>query len=63
MPFQGLFIGIDRHASPAIGELSCACRDAIALEALFTDTLGGRSVLLTDGDATRGIQDPRQMRS
>jgi len=53
MPFQGLFIGIDRHASPAIGELSCACRDAIALEALFTDTLGGRSVLLTDGDATR----------
>jgi helicase len=53
MAFQGLFIGIDRYASSEINELTCARRDAVALEALFTDTLGGSSVLLTDGDATR----------
>ena len=53
MAFQGLFIGIDRYASPAISELGCARRDAVALEALFTDTLGGKPVLLTDADATR----------
>jgi hypothetical protein len=28
MAFRGLFIGIDRYQSPAIGEPSCACRDA-----------------------------------
>ena len=53
MAFRGLFIGIDRYASSQISELTCARRDAIALEALFTDTLGGSSVLLTDSDATR----------
>jgi helicase len=53
MAFRGLFIGIDRYASPRISELSCASRDAVALDALFADTLGGTSVLLTDGDATR----------
>jgi helicase len=53
MAFRGLFIGIDRYASPAVSELSCACRDAIALEALFSDTLGGITKLLTDADATR----------
>ena len=53
MAFRGLFIGIDRYQSPAIGELSCACRDAMALNALFTDTLGGASTLLTDTDATK----------
>ena len=53
MTFRGLFIGIDRYQSPDINELSCARRDAIALEALFADTLGGATVLLTDQDATR----------
>ena len=53
MSFHGLFIGIDRYASPAINWLSCAKRDAIALEALFQDTLGGTSCLLTDAGATR----------
>lgn len=51
--FWGLFIGIDRYASAAIGELSCARRDAMALEALFADTLGGSTTLLVDTDATR----------
>ncbi|WP_050631758.1 DEAD/DEAH box helicase [Bradyrhizobium viridifuturi] len=53
MAFRGLFIGIDRYRSPAIGDLSCARRDATALDALFADTLGGNSRLLTDADATR----------
>jgi helicase len=53
MAFHGLFIGIDRYASAGIDELSCARRDAVALEALFADTLGGNSVLLVDADATR----------
>lgn len=53
MAFLGLFIGIDRYASADVNELSCAKRDAVALEALFTDTLGGKSVLLVDQDATR----------
>jgi ATP-dependent DNA helicase len=53
MAFRGLFIGIDRYISAGIDELSCARRDAVALEALFADTLGGRTVLLTDEAATR----------
>jgi helicase len=53
MAFRGLFVGIDRYQSSQIGDLSCARRDAIALNALFTDTLGGVSTLLTDADATR----------
>ena len=52
MPLRGLFIGIDQHASTLINELSCAKRDAVALDALFTDTLGGGTVLLTNADAT-----------
>jgi hypothetical protein len=52
MAFRGLFIGIDKYASPEVNELSCAKRDAVALEALFRDTLGGKSVLLTDAEAT-----------
>lgn len=51
--FRGFFVGIDRYASPAVDELCCARRDAAALEALFADTLGGDTVLLTDADATR----------
>jgi helicase len=56
--FRGLFVGIDRHASPYISELSCARRDAVALEALFADTLGGTTTLLVDEEATRArIED------
>jgi replicative superfamily II helicase len=51
--FRGLFIGVDRYASPAINWLSCARRDAVALHALFSDTLGGSAALLVDDDATR----------
>jgi replicative superfamily II helicase len=54
MAFRGLFIGIDRYASTAVDELTCARRDAVALEALFADTLGGSTALLTDDNATRG---------
>lgn len=53
MAFRGLFIGIDRYVSSGIDELTCARRDATALEALFADTLGKSTVLLTDADATR----------
>ena len=53
MAFRGLFIGIDRHLSPEINELSCARRDAVALEALFSDTLGGVTRLVVDEAATR----------
>jgi helicase len=54
MAFHGLFIGVDRHASPAINELQCAVRDAEALHALFADTLGaGDACLLVNSAATR----------
>jgi len=51
--FKGIFIGIDRYQSQHINWLNCAKRDATALHALFTDTLGGEAVLLTDQNATR----------
>jgi len=50
MAFHGVFIGIDRYASPAIDWLGCAERDAIALHALFADNLGSGGEPLT-GDA------------
>jgi helicase len=53
MAFKGLFIGIDRCASSRINWLSYARRDAVALHALFTDTFGGDTSLLTDENATR----------
>lgn len=53
MSFHGLFIGIDRCASRNIQWLGCAQRDAKALHALFTDTLGGDTRLLTEAQATR----------
>ena len=57
MTFKGLFIGIDRYVSAEINWLSCATRDATALHALFSDSLGGETTLLTDGQATvAGIQ-------
>jgi helicase len=52
--FHGLFIGVDRYASPLINELGGAVRDAEALHALFADNLGAdRAVLLTDAQVTR----------
>jgi len=53
MAFYGLFIGINRHSSTLINELSFAARDAAALHALFTDTLGGTTRLIVDEEATR----------
>lgn len=53
MALQGLFVGIDRYASPHANWLHCARRDATALHALFTDTLGPGALLLTDQQATR----------
>lgn len=52
MTFKGLFIGVDRYASTEINWLSFARRDAVALHALFTDTLGGETTFLTDEQAT-----------
>ena len=57
MEFHGLFVGIDRYASPKINWLNCARRDATGLHALFSDTLGGKPTLLTDDDATRANID------
>jgi helicase len=51
MAFRGLFIGIDRYQSN-IKWLSCASRDAMALYALFSDTLGDGATLLIDQQAT-----------
>jgi helicase len=51
--FHGLFVGIDRYESPQINWLACARRDAIALHALFGDTLGGTSTILLDEKATK----------
>jgi helicase len=51
--FHGLFVGVDRHASPAVSELRFAERDATALHALFTDTLGGHTELLTGPAVTK----------
>ena len=54
--FRGLFVGIDLYAPP-ITRLSCARRDADSLAALFSDTLAGQHVVLTDHDATRNNID------
>jgi helicase len=53
MAFLGLFVGIDRYASPADSRLTCARRDATALHAPAADTFGVSGTLLTDGQATR----------
>jgi replicative superfamily II helicase len=50
--FHGLFIGVDRYASPDVHNLASAVRDATALHALFTDNLGTDCRLVTDEDAT-----------
>lgn len=54
MVFHGLFIGVDKYASPLVTDLTCSKRDAQALYGLFADTLGEGSVsLLVDTGATR----------
>lgn len=46
-------IGIDRHVDTRVPDLTGAARDAIALHALFADTLPGADIeLLTDAQAT-----------
>src|SRR5262245_55200651 len=58
MRFHGLFIGVDRYQAAGVNWLSSAVRDATALHALFTDSFGGNTSLLVDGDATgRAIRD------
>ncbi len=51
---RGTFIGIDRYAAPEISELRYAERDARAMHALFSDTLGAGAELLVGRAATRG---------
>ncbi|HUA74576.1 MAG TPA: DEAD/DEAH box helicase [Solirubrobacteraceae bacterium] len=51
--FHGLFMGVNRYASPAINELRFAEADATALHALFADTLAGECELLTGAAVTR----------
>jgi helicase len=53
MAFRGLFVGIDRYRDSRIPWLSGAVRDAAALHALFTDTVGEDAILLRDDAATR----------
>ncbi len=48
---RGLFIGIDRYASP-VTRLTCAAADAIALASLFADTHMGEVVQVLDEAAT-----------
>ena len=52
LSFKGLFIGIDRYASPGVNWLSFARRDAAALHGPFTDSMGGETILLTDEQAS-----------
>ncbi len=62
MAVLGLFVGIDRYASPHASWLHCARRDATALHALFTDTLGPGAHLLTDQQATRAAIEGQFLR-
>jgi helicase len=53
MTTKGLFIGVNRHADVRVRELQGAARDALALHALFVDSLPGMvATLLIDADAT-----------
>ena len=53
MAVKAIFVGIDRYLDPAIPELGGARRDALALWALFTDTIEGLAARrLVDEEAT-----------
>jgi helicase len=51
--FHGLFMGVDRYASPEIQELRYAEQDAIAVHTLFADNFGDGGELLIGSSATR----------
>ncbi|MBK3333443.1 DEAD/DEAH box helicase [Burkholderia pseudomallei] len=54
MATKAVFVGINRQLDPTIEELTGAMRDALALWALFTDTLRDLSaILLIDQQATK----------
>ena len=54
MAVKAIFVGINRYLDPAIAELSGARRDAMALWALFTDTIEGLAARrLVDEEATQ----------
>jgi len=63
MALKAAFIGINRYLDAGINDLSCARRDALALHALFVDSvLGLHAELLLDDGATyvavsRAIKD------
>ena len=59
MAVKAIFVGINRYLDPAIAELSGARRDAMALWALFTDTIEGLAAgRLVDEEAThREVSD------
>lgn len=53
MALKAIFVGINKHLDAAVPELSGARRDAVALWALFTDTIDGLAArLLVDEAAT-----------
>lgn len=53
MAIKAIFVGINKHLDAAIPELSGARRDAMALWALFTDTVEGLAArLIVDESAT-----------
>ena len=53
MAIKAVFVGINKHQDPTIPELSGARRDAMALWALFTDTIKEcRGVCFLDEQAT-----------
>lgn len=51
--FHGLFMGVNRYASPSVSELRFAEADARALHALFADTVAGECTLLVGEAVTR----------
>ncbi len=51
--FHGLFVGINRYQARSVRRLASAVCDATALQAIFSDNLGGTSTLLVDAAATR----------
>ena len=56
MAVKAIFVGINRYLDPVIPELSGARRDAMALWALFTDTIEGLAARrLVDEKATHSV--------
>src|ERR1700733_6741697 len=53
MTIKAVFIGINRYLDSNVTDLSCARRDALALHALFVDSVPGLNAsLLLDDSAT-----------